>query len=544
MYREVFVKYVFALSLLVVGFSYGVACDPAPPENKEKTVDASTAKETKPEPTVVRETTPEGLSQPEGLGEACRISPHSAQGTCKNDRLLCGSVSTSSNICFENCSGSDKCSVPGEQCTVVKELSTYRVCVKVAQKGETCGLDKRIICPGKSADPPLFCIQGKCTEKPKDGWGVGQVCSPPRGDQQSDCKKGLVCIIHAKGLYQCAKSCKADGDCTNGEICWEEPLKAKVCVIPVKAGGKCNKLERKFCKSDNPLSPLNCKEGICKSDSQLKQLGEKCTKSTVPGQERGNCDQNMVCLGVSRLEAKCHKACKAKSDCPSSESCVAHPNVGPGDPIQACVIEVAAGGECDLTARKMCAQEANKFFKCKKPDDKTTKGVCTEIKIGDGCKVDTDCGRMVCTKIDPKNPANKYCLLPCDPKAPKCPANGACRAWEQNGPTTCVPTGPKQKDEACTQPQATGPKLNTTTFCTGGLNCIALQQGAASGICMKNVAQCAAGSCSAGHVCIAVRGGGLCGLDCSKDKTVCKPGTKCTPIKVGQANYTICGATK
>lgn len=540
MVRDVLFKWLCVSVVLVGWLAYGVACDPAPVTEKPEVKDSAPV-ETGPEPTIT-ESAPDGLTQPDGVGNKCRRGPDPGQGDCPNKRLVCGPISRTEAYCYENCTETKKCALADEQCVTVEAFPQIPVCVKVAKKGEECGLEKRIICPGEAVDPPLYCLSGKCTEKPKDGWDVGQPCTAPRGDQQSDCKAGLLCVQYAQNRFICAKKCDKDGDCSGSEICWEKPFSVKACVIPVKAGEKCNPLERRFCKTDNPLSPLECNaSGVCESTSDVKQLGEVCTKSVVPGQERGNCDQGMLCLGVSDREARCHKSCTNPGDCPSGEGCVQHPNPGPGDPIKACVIQVGDGEVCDLQKRKMCKQEANKFFKCKKPDDTKTEGKCVEINIGDGCVNDGDCGSMICVAVDSNQPASKYCLLPCDPKTPKCPGNGACQGFGQNGPFACLPTGPNKAAEPCKALQAGGQALNTTTLCVGGLACVTFQQGNPAGVCMKSVAQCNATACESGYVCLPTQNSGFCGLDCSTNASVCKPGTKC--VEITQLKAKVCGPT-
>lgn len=536
MYRQVFFRWALVLGLVSCIVSIHMGCPSAPPE--EPAPQDATTPETRPEPPPVRDDAPDGKQQPAGVGDKCTISPIAAKGTCPSDSLLCGSISNTESICFENCSKTNECALPNEQCTVVQGLSKFPACVLVADKGADCGLDKRTICRGELVDPPQFCVDGKCTERPKDGWDVDQACSPPSGTQ-SDCKAGLLCMELAKGVYRCAKKCDQDGDCPNGESCWEEPLNTKVCVIAAKSGEKCNNLERRFCRTENKLNPLDCKTGVCKPRTELKQVGETCIKSVLPGEERGNCDQGMLCLGVSDREAVCHTACNTAADCPSGEACASHPNLGPGDPARACVKPIKAGGTCDLKTRSLCEQPAGKYYKCDRPDDTTTEGKCVEINVGDGCVNDNDCGAMRCIAINPMAADKKYCLVPCDPAKPACPGNGACQAWGMNGPNACVPTGPKQQDEACTALQAVGDKLDLAKACTGGVVCVTFEQGNPAGVCMKRVVQCAAGACDAKHVCLPAGQTAFCGLDCSTDKSVCKSGTTCRELTNPKAS--VCG---
>lgn len=529
----------------ILGWLGSVGCSNNPTTETTDN-DATAVKEETPEPIIeqtVAEPVPEKPLPPEGLGEACQISPVSQQGTCKSKGLLCGAVDDKNALCFENCSSAN-CTIDGEQCVTVDDISNrFPICVKVAKTGETCDLKSRTVCRGTAIDPPEFCVGGKCTQRPKDGWSLGQNCTfDPRNDQ-GDCIKNLICVEHAKEEYRCAKACNDDKDCTGGEVCGTDLGNKKACVIIAKIGEPCSPSERKFCRTTDPNNPVRCQSGVCRGSLDLKQLDEACAKSLQPGQVRGDCDQNLLCLGVSSIASKCHKECKSQSDCPTGESCMLHPNEGPGDPLRACVKPVPSGGTCDLTKRLMCEQPTGKFFKCdrkEKPDGNfEDEGTCLEIVEGAACKTATDCGAMLCITIAIQNaPPAKNCMLPCDPQTP-CPKDAACQSWGQNGPTACLPVGPKKEDEVCARfAPAEGKNLDTANYCVGGFQCVGLGQ-SAQGVCMQAVAQCSASACkSPGHVCLPTQGGGFCALDCSTNANVCKTGTKCQPLSNPKA--TIC----
>jgi hypothetical protein len=523
--------------MIIATWSLFVQCTSNPPIEETTTQDATVPDTSEQEAVLDQVVTPEKPQPPPGLGDSCKMSPYSVQGTCPDRRLLCGTISATESRCFENCTESQTCTDEEEICRSVSEISNYPICVKLAAKGEGCGSEKRVICPGDSVNPPLYCIEGVCTERPKDGWQKGQPCTPPRGDDQSDCQSGLICVEHVKNDYRCIQKCQADGDCPTGESCWDGPLGKKVCLIAAKIGESCDPLKRRFCKTENPRNPITCKQGICRAQTELKQVGEACTKSVVPSEYQGNCDDGLACLGVSRLSSMCHKLCKSNSDCSAGQSCLQHPNIGPGDPADVCVIAVDVGQSCDLTKQVMCKQPTDVTYKCKTPDENIDAGVCVKVDIGDACVNDADCGKMICIRVTEKD---RYCLVGCDPKAPKCPDNGGCQMWGQDGPTACIPTGPRQEDDPCTALQGGSEKLNTSALCTGGLACVRFSDQSAEGICMQQVAQCTATACtSPGHICLATQTGGFCGLDCSQNPNVCKPNTKC--LELAQLKAKVCG---
>ncbi len=517
-----FFKLIFFISFLFIIFVQFNACG-KDEKQQETTVekvskDAGTIHET-----IAEKTPTEKKQPPPGVGKACISGPR-GHNCPSQTALACLVISSNQGICVENCTATDTCTLDSEIC--YEYNNGYKACFKMANLGEKCSLKDRTVCRGESVDPPEYCIKGVCKARPKDGWNIGDDCSPPTGEQ-SDCKKGLLCISLSKSLHQCLQKCEKDSDCPSGETCWAKPLGYKVCVIAAKVGEKCDRLERRFCKAKDAAHPVICHQGKCKMKSDYNQLGEDCKQDFDPTKVRGSCDVGMVCLGVAHFKSICHKACKSDSDCPSGEKCALHPN--DGKPIKACIIPATKGQTCNLVKRKLCLGQAKQILRCKPNKEDEPEGKCVEVNAGDACEIASDCGPMVCSKVGDK----RYCFIPCDPKNPQCPGNGAC--VDKDGVTVCMPTGPKKLDEPCTVLQGGGAKLNTSNLCVGGISCIPFKKGSPAGVCMKPVAQCTQGACPAGHICIALKNGGLCALDCSKNTAVCKPGTKCAQInKIGK----------
>lgn len=510
-----------ALAALLLFFA---ACNT--PEPQEKTPADSGTEKTVAEKPPVREQTPEKGTPPPGVGDACRRSPIVAKGTCPNDRLICVAVNDSDNKCFENCTKTNECADPSEAC--IAGPRGLKVCYKVAKAGAKCDPLNRIICRRDFADPPEFCNGGVCKARPKDGWDKGDRCTPPRGNQQSDCKSGMLCLTVASDDYRCIQSCKADGDCPKGEICDADTFQNKVCVIPAKENERCARTERRVCKTNDPNKQLVCRDNKCVAPVTLKKVGEKCKQDIDPTKTQGNCEVGLQCLGVTQFFAVCHKPCKANSECPNGETCMMQPNVGKKATL-ACVIAVKDGGSCDIQKRRLCQGQPGKYFKCKTDADDKTEGTCTEVKIGDKCVNDNDCGLMKCAAVG--DPKNKYCLVPCDAAKPNCPGKGACGPLAQGGPDLCMPTGPKKVNEQCTALQAGGDRLNVSGLCVGGFTCITFKQGNPAGVCMTRQLDCTKPCPTKGHVCIPIRGGALCGLNCAKDANACAATkTKCTPV--------------
>ncbi len=508
------------------------------PEPTEKTPsDSGTQKEAIAEKPPVREQTPEKREPPPGVGKDCRRSPVTAQGTCPNKQLICVAINDTASKCFENCTKSNECASTNEAC--VPGPRGYNVCYKVAKAGEKCDPENRIVCRRDFADPPEFCNAGTCKARPKEGWSKGDRCTPPRSDQQSDCKTGLLCLSVAADDYRCIQSCKGAGDCPKGETCWAEPFQTKVCVIAAGENDRCARTERRFCRSTDPNKQLVCREAKCVAPVTLKKVGERCKQDIDPSKTQGDCEVGLKCLGVSEFFAVCHKPCKANSECSNGETCVRHPNVGKKATL-ACVIPVKDGGSCDIMKRRLCETLPGRFFKCKRAADDKTEGTCTEVKVGDGCTNDADCGSMSCTAVG--DAKFRYCLIPCDAANPTCPGKGACGALIKDGPTVCSPTGPKKINEQCTALQPGGPRLNSSGLCGGGgLVCITFKQGNPAGVCMTRQLDCSKPCPNTGHKCIPVQGGALCGLDCSTNAAACtKTSTKCTPVsKDGKTK--VCG---
>ncbi len=517
----------------VIGMSCSGGETPTEPAgNDGGTVEAAPEPAPREEPP--KELGPEKGTPPQGLGESCQPTPVSQQGTCPSKGLLCGAVSDSESVCFENCSANE-CTSDGEKCISVDEVnSRFPICVKVVNAGESCDLKARTICRRAAADPPEFCISGKCTARPKDGWSLGDQCTPAAGNPQSDCKTGLVCTEHAKDEYRCAQKCDKDEDCPGDEVCGTDLGNQKACVIIAKIGEECSPSKRRFCRTTDPNNPVNCRGGKCEGTIDVKGVDEKCTKPITPGEFRGDCDKGLACLGVSRLESKCHKDCTQPSDCPTGESCMTHPNEGPGDPRKVCVKAVKDGETCDLTKRLLCAQPTGRFFKCDRAEKQDgtfeDEGKCVEIKQGSACKSDRDCGSMICVPTGGQNaPGAKHCMLPCDLQTNPCPNKAACQSFGQNGPNACYPVGPIKRDQACgrSAPQE-GVDLPVDKFCEGGLACIG-GQGEPQGACML-IAPCNSTQCETGYTCLQVgQTAYACALDCSKDANACSKatGTSC-----------------
>lgn len=521
----------FCLFLCVCAASWSAASvtgcgNPAPAE--EITVDATPEKTPEPEAQaeVVVETVPK---PPVGAGKDCVQGPRG--NDCPKDEatMHCFAVTSTKSICFENCLATNKCLDPTEECRVANKAG-QKACYKAAKQGEACSLDQRIRCEEDYADPPIYCIAGKCTQRPSGGWDLGQTCTPPRGADQSDCKAGLSCVELASNEFRCLKACTQESDCPTGETCWDEPLGKKVCLIGAKENQSCERLERRFCKSDDPKNyPLECTKGKCTSTVSYVKLGEICKKDIDPTKVQGNCEPGFICLGVAEFEARCHKACD-KDPCPSGETCIDHPNIN-GQPLKGCILPAAKDGDCDLTKRTFCIGAGTQILRCK--DAK-----CIEIQIGDGCKNDIECGPLKCTFL---SATNGYCLVPCNPQAPQCPGNGTCQSFGQNGPFACIPTGPKKSDENCAALQAGGDKLNVGAYCQGGLICLSgFAQNNPAGVCVNPVVGCQAGACAAGRVCVPLQNSAVCAKDCSQDPAVCSaPDTACLDIQ--QLQVRICG---
>lgn len=535
-------RWALFVSLVVTFWVIGMSCSGGESPTEPTGNDGGT-KEVAPEPAPreepPKEVAPEKPQPPEGLGETCQPTPVSQQGTCKSKSLLCGAINDKESICFENCNTND-CTVDGEECINVNEISNrYPICVKMAKTGEACDVKKRTICRRTAVDPPEFCMNGKCVARPKDGWGLGEQCTPSAGDPKGDCKTGFICVEHAQEEYRCAQKCDKDDDCPNGEKCGTDLANQKACVIIAKIGEECSPSKRRFCRTTDPNNPVNCRRGKCVGTIEVKGVDEKCTKPITPGEFRGDCDKGLACLGVNRLESKCHKDCTQSSDCPAGETCMTHPNEGPGDPRKVCVKTAGDGEKCDLTKRTLCAQPLNRFFKCERPENPDgtfeDEGKCVEIKIGSACKSDIDCGAMLCVASG-QAPGAKHCFLPCDQNNP-CKDGSACQQFGQNGPSACFPAGSVKQDQVCDvhNPQE-GQDLPIQGYCAGGLRCLGLQ-GSAKGACMKPVAQCTPTACKAGRVCLqAGQNVFVCALDCSKDANACSKaaGTSCKTAGSGK----------
>jgi len=507
----------FAWSLQA-GCSTPPANEPAPEPTTK--ADASTPE---PQPEVVQEAVPEEMTVHPKVGQSCRRGPNG--DTCDEKFLLCVPVSNTASICVQNCTSDGRCP-KGEICRIAHQ--GFKACIKVVKAGEKCDKSKRLHCAEDFADPPEYCIGGTCKKQPKEGWGLGERCTEPRsGSKQSDCKKGMVCLPLVKGDFRCLQACNANADCPKGEVCWDEPLGHKVCLVPAKEKEVCDRAKRRFCKSDDPQNkPLECKEGKCESKGDFKKEGDFC-KVGFGADKRGNCRADLWCVGVSEFKAICHKPCKANSDCKSGEECLMHPNYVTADktnPVPVCVVPRTKDQDCDIMKRKLCKNTSSMYLKCKESK-------CVQINIGDGCKTPADCGSMSCVPIDGNQPDIKYCLLPCTPGKTKCPGNGFCQAFVKDGPTVCVPTGPKGLDERCAALKAGGGKLNTTNSCKGGTLCFPLTK-SGSGVCAILVGPCKPNVCTnKHHGCVPLQnGGGLCTVDCSKDPKLCKPGTTCKQV--------------
>ncbi|MCB9644129.1 MAG: hypothetical protein H6728_13720 [Myxococcales bacterium] len=485
--------------------------------------------ETKPEPQPEPQVEQAG-KPPKGVGADCVQGPRGNNCDTSESPMLCLAVNSTKSVCYENCTATGKCMDPNEKC-ITATSDGLRGCYILASKGETCGVAIRTRCDEDLVDPPVFCIEGKCTERPQEGWDLGQACLPPRGNEQSDCKTGLICTELAKNDYRCFKKCEADTDCPNGEVCWDEPLNKKVCLIGSKEGGPCDRNKRQFCKSDDPANyPLSCRNDKCESTVSYVKLGEKCRKDIDPSKKQGDCEPGLYCLGVSEFEARCHKPCQASTECPSGEVCVTHPNY-PNDPEKACVIPVKLGETCNLLDRKYCHSGTDQILRCKLPENQNA-GTCIEVKVGDACVNASECGPMICV---PFSATNLYCLFPCNPNNPTCPGNGTCAAFGDMGmpPFACIPNGPKKLDQPCKALKAEGANIDTSELCEGSLLC-AVPQGAAGGVCYETVPGCTATACQGAvqRVCIPIQNGGLCAKDCSAGSgQTCDGGTTCTDFQ-------------
>ena len=480
-----------------------------------------------------KEEAPEQVGPPAGVGEKCR-SGGGGRHNCPGTGLACVITDSTNGICFESCT-SGECSQKDEICKPYS--GSFKACFKLANKGEACSIETRTTCREDSVEPPEYCIQGKCTARPKDGWGEGQNCSPSGGSEQSDCKAGLACVSLASNLFKCVKTCTADADCPTGKKCWEEPLNKKVCLTAAKIGDSCDRLNFEFCYTDDKVNkPVKCDTSTskCVSASDKKAVGEDCAQSFDPTNKQGNCEQGLVCLGVTFNRSMCYKACTAAADCTNGEVCTDHPN--DGEPIKACVIAAKKDELCDLTKRRLCVGASGQLFRCKPHAENDPEGKCVEVNIGDACEGDAECGNMACVAPDSSQAQKRYCLTRCNPQNIQCPGNGAC--VDAGGTPVCIPVGPKKEDEACTGPQVGGAKLNTSNSCVGGLNCVTFKQGNPAGVCMKGVAQCTAGACDSKHTCVPLQNKtGICGRTCAGNGD-CLTDTICTEVSQG---VKVCG---
>ena len=519
------------LCLLVFSSTALTGCPNTPPPSEEVAQDA-TSNEPTPEPQP--EPTPETTDQPpKGVGLDCLSGPRGNDCDTSESKMLCLPVTATRSICYENCSDSLKCRASDETCLVVNQ-DGQRACFKRANKGEACGIAIRARCDEDLVTPPVFCVEGKCTERPAGGWDLNQSCTPPRGNEQSDCKDGLICVELASRDYRCLKKCAANSECPQGEVCWDEPLGKAVCLIGSAEGGSCERNKREFCKSDDPVNyPLTCRNAKCESTVSYVDIGEKCQKNIDPTKTQGNCKPGMLCLGVSSFESRCHYACE-NDRCPvGGEVCVTHPNIS-GDPLRACVLPIAKDQACNLTERKYCHSGTSQILRCKRDEGKD-EGICVEVKVGDGCINNDTCGSMRCIAL---TATNLYCLVPCDPNRPNCPGNGICQQWGQNGPFACFPVGPQKVDQPCKGLDTSGVNLDTSQLCESPLSCIAFTQNDPRGVCYRTVTGCTADACqdSVPRVCLAVQGGGICARDCSNNQS-CETGTVCRQVQQSQ----ICG---
>lgn len=295
-------------------------------------------------------------------------------------------------------------------------------------------------------------INGVCSLYPGSGGSkpkrqLGQPC-----DQTNVCDTDLTCLVYQSNATSgvCHKLCP-NGVCLSGEKCYSLSNGQGACACRTDAdcsnGKTCNNF---FCS------------GTTTQPNQKKKLGESCDENNL-------CDTGLTCvqLQANATTGVCFNTCP-NGTCAGGEKCYELTN---GE--KACVCqsnaECANGGTCNN-------------FRCQA-------GQTQGGKEGEACDAQGNCQTGLQCVSDPQS-NQTLCIRPCATNA-DCVGGFECNT--QFG--VCMPP-PQQGTQDRGQP------CDTQRLCKQGLECIVIQQGAQSGVCLPNCQ----GTCTGGERCVPTNG--------------------------------------
>ncbi len=413
-----------------------------------------------------------------------------------------------------------------------------------------------------------FCAAGRCST---DCFADGT------------CPDGTRCAAFVDGRY-CFPACERDGDCAPEAFCDRRPDAGGVCLWRGDGVGACG--ADRDCASGRCAEGrclAACPDGVCPGDQLCLDFdtaalcsptprprwaecaGEDCAEglSCVAGRClpscEGGCPPASVCAGE-----RCHPACAGDGDCRPGRICNRFDGPAPYCDAPGPVADggaCARAGEC---ASGRCAEGAcrSRCGDCG-PGAACVGGWCAPVGErlpGERCDRGGECASGVCAGRRCATPCadgacapgaacralgeGDFCVATCDPAVPDgCGDGEVCAPEGLSGAGTCAAAAPL--GEECATVADCGPRAAACVAvdplaggrcaspcrpeaggCGPGEACVAVEPGAALGVCLPVGALEDGAPCAAGRECASGRCDGHCRRACAADAD-CADGTFC-----------------